>query len=117
MGSKVTHEQIDQAIRKYDRLLLVLSEHSINSDWVEFEIRRARKQEDRTNKRVLFPIRLVSYEAIGEWECFDADTKKDLATEIREYYIPDFSNWKNHDAYEKEFQKLLRDLKTEDKLP
>jgi len=28
--------------------------------------------------------------------CFDADTGKDSAREIREYFIPDFSNWKNH---------------------
>ena len=43
--------------------------------------------------------------------CFDADSGKDLAVELREYYIPDFSNWKEHDAFEKEFAKLLRDLK------
>jgi hypothetical protein len=46
-------------------------------------------------------------------ECFDADTGKDSAREIREYYVPDFTNWKHHDAYQTEFEKLLRDLKTE----
>jgi len=46
-------------------------------------------------------------------ELFDADESKDLAAEIREYYIPDFSNWKNHDPYQREFEKLLRDLRTE----
>jgi hypothetical protein len=30
----------------------------------------------------------------------DADTGKDLAREIREYYIRDFSHWKDHDAYQ-----------------
>jgi hypothetical protein len=34
--------------------------------------------------------------------------------EIREYYIPDFSSWKEHDAYQREFGKLLRDLRTEE---
>jgi len=63
--------------------------------------------------RVLFPVRLVFLEVIREWELFDADEGKDLAVEIREYYIPDFSNWKNHDPYAKEFRKLLRDLNTE----
>ena len=43
----------------------------------------------------------------------DADTGKDLATEIREYFIPDFSNWKDHDSFEKAFNRLLRDLKAE----
>ena len=116
-GGKKTHEQIDQAIRKYDRLLLILSEHSMNSEWVEFEIRKARKLEVQKKKRVLFPIRLVSYKTIKEWECFDADTKKDLATEIREYHIPDFSDWKNHNAYAKGFERLLRDLKAEATAP
>jgi hypothetical protein len=45
------------------------------------------------------------------WEGFDADTGKDSAREIREYFIPDFSNWKNYDAYQVAFQRLLRDLK------
>jgi hypothetical protein len=36
-----------------------------------------------------------------------------LAVEIREYHIPDFSDWKNHDAYSEGLKNLLRDLKTE----
>ena len=47
--------------------------------------------------------------------CFDADSGKDLAVELREYYIPDFSNWKAHDAFETEFAKLLRDLRAIEK--
>ena len=31
---------------------------------------------------------------------FDADPGIDSAREIREYFIPDFSNWKDHDSYE-----------------
>jgi hypothetical protein len=112
-GGKKTHEQIDQAIRVYDKLLLILSEASINSDWVEFEIRKARKREVAEKRRVLFPIRLIDYEMLTQWECFDADTKKDLATEIREYFIPDFSTWKDHDPYQQALTRLLRDLKAE----
>jgi hypothetical protein len=62
-------------------------------------------------RQVLFPVGLVSYEAIRGWECFDADTGKDSAREIREYFIPDFSNWKNSEAYRVAFHRLLRDLK------
>jgi hypothetical protein len=39
---------------------------------------------------------------------------KDSAREIREYFIPDFSNWKDHDSYQEAFQSLLRDLKSAD---
>ncbi len=63
---------------------------------------------------MLFPVRLVSFEAIRDWELFDADEGKDLAAEIREYYIPDFSDWKKHDPYADGLKNLLRDLKTED---
>jgi hypothetical protein len=111
-GKKI-HEQIDEAIRRYERLLLILSPNSMNSEWVKTEIRKARKRERTEKKRVLFPVRLVSFETIRDWELFDADEGKDLAAEIREYYIPDFSDWKNHDSYAKGFQNLLRDLKTE----
>ena len=43
------------------------------------------------------------------------DAGKDSAREIREYFIPDFSNWKDHDAYQAAFQRLVRDLKAEGK--
>jgi hypothetical protein len=44
-------------------------------------------------------------------ECFDADTGKDLAREICEYFIPDFSNWEDLDFYRCAFDQLLQDLK------
>jgi len=37
--------------------------------------------------RKLFPIRLVTMETLQAWACFDADTGKDLAVEVREYFI------------------------------
>jgi hypothetical protein len=116
-GGKKLHEQINDAIRVHDRLLVVLSEHSINSEWVKTEISKARKREIREKKRVLFPIRLVEFETLPAWECFDADIGKDSAREIREYFIPDFSNWKDHDSYQAAFERLLRDLKAETSSP
>jgi uncharacterized protein YjbI with pentapeptide repeats len=112
-GGKKIHEQIDEAIRVYDRLLLILSEHSMKSDWVETEISKARKRELREHRRMLFPVRLVDIEKLRDWERFDADIGKDSAREIREYFIPDFSNWKNHDSYQNSFGRLLQDLKPE----
>jgi uncharacterized protein YjbI with pentapeptide repeats len=111
-GGKKLHEQIDEAIRRYERLLLILSPNSMNSEWVKTEIRKARNREREEKKRVLFPVRLASLKAIRDWELFDADEGKDLAVEIREYYIPDFSNWKNHDSYAKALLDLVRDLVT-----
>lgn len=110
-GGEKLREQIDRAIQVHDRLLIVLSEHSLCSRWVETEIRRAHSTEVREKRRKLFPIRLVGYERLQAWECFDSDTGEDLAREVREYYIPDFTNWKEHDSFETEFAKLLKALR------
>ncbi len=92
-GQKI-HEQIDEAIRLHDKLLLILSPHSMNSEWVKTEIRKARKREVADNRRMLFPVSLVGFQPLKEWECFDAEIGKDAAVEIREFFIPDFSSWK-----------------------
>src|ERR1700722_984790 len=116
-GGRKIHEQIDEAIRLHDKLLLILSSHSMDSEGEKTEIAKTRKRERRDQRRVLFPIRLAPFETLRDWECFDADTGKDSAREIREYFIPDFSNWKNHDSYQEAFQSLIRDLKASDAKP
>jgi len=113
-GGQKIHEQLERAIQVHDRLLIVLSESSMQSEWVMTEIRNARQAEIIENRRKLFPIRLVDFDAIRKWKCFDADTGKDLAVELREYFIPDFSNWKEHDSFEAGFTRLLNDLKAEE---
>jgi uncharacterized protein YjbI with pentapeptide repeats len=110
-AGRKTYDQIDQAIRFHDKLVLVLSEASIQSEWVMTEIRKARKAELRDKRQKLFPIRLMDFDTLRDWECFDADSSKDLAVEVREYFIPDFTRWKDHDAFEREFEKLLAALK------
>ena len=83
------------------------------SEWVQTEIAKARSREVREKRRVPFPVRLVDFESLRDWECFDADTGKDSAREIREYFIPDFSRWKDHDSYRQAFEGLLHDLRAE----
>jgi hypothetical protein len=78
---------------------------------------RAARHWGRSEKTRAVPIRLAPFETLRDWECFDADTGKDSAREIREYFIPDFSNWKNRDSYQKAFQRLLSDLKASDSKP
>ena len=96
---------IDQSIQLYDKLLLMLSEHSIDSDWVEKEVETAFEEERKRKKTVLFPVRLDS--AV-------MDTDQAWAADIRRTrHIGDFTNWKDHDAYQKAFDRLLRDLKAE----
>jgi len=96
--------RIDEAIRVHDKLLLVLSEDSVKSAWVEKEVETAFEKECRQdNKPVLFPIRLD--DAVMQ-------TDQAWAADIRRTrHIGDFSHWKEHDAYQQAFRRLLRDLK------
>jgi len=110
-GGRHLHEQIEEAIRVYDKLLILLSPDSMASSWVITELRKARKLERRTGKRKLFPLRLVDYEQVAEWECPDGDSGEDLAVEVRKYFIPDFTRWKDHDEFEKSYARLLKDLR------
>ena len=109
-GGKKVYGQIDEAIRVYDKLLLILSPASMASEWVRSEIAIARKREVEQKREVLFPIGLCPFRTIRKWEYFDSDIGKDSAREIREFHIPDFSNWKDHYAYKLSFDRLLDDL-------
>src|SRR5262249_47422028 len=112
-GGEKIHEQIDKAIGAFDKLLLVLSENSMRSEWVGTEIYKARQREINEKRRILFPIRLVDFDVIRKWEYFDSDTGKDLAREIRDYFIPDFSNWDQQTSFEEGFASFLRGLRAE----
>jgi uncharacterized protein YjbI with pentapeptide repeats len=114
-GGRKVHEQIDEAIRRYEKLLVILSPHSMSSEWVKTEIYNARQDEIKRGCRKLFPISLVPFETIKAWQAFDADTGKDMGREVREYFIPDFSNWETNADYQKAFARLLRDLKADDR--
>jgi uncharacterized protein YjbI with pentapeptide repeats len=110
-GGRKVHEQIDEAIKVYDKLLLILSDASMNSAWVRTEIANARAKEVHQGRQMLFPIAVVPFERIRTWKLFDADTGIDSAREVREYFVPDFSDWKDHDTYSRAFERLVRDLK------
>ena len=85
----------------------------MTSNRVKTEIANARACEDQQKRQMLFPIMLVPFDRIKDWKHFDADRGIDSAREIREYFIPDFSNWKDHDWYWRAFDRLLGDLKAE----
>lgn len=66
-SGKKLHEQIDDAIRMHERLLLILSPDSVNSEWVKTEMAKARKRELKEQKRVLFPIRInISFKELQD---------------------------------------------------
>jgi uncharacterized protein YjbI with pentapeptide repeats len=97
-------EEIERAIRLHDKLLVVLSENSVNSAWVEREVQAAFEKEQRQGSTVLFPVRLD--EAV-------MDCPRAWAANIRRTrHIGDFRKWKDHDSFQKSLDRLLRDLKS-----
>jgi hypothetical protein len=102
IGGKILDE-IDSAIRLRDKVLLILSEHSIKSDWVEDEVSKGFAEERKRGEIVLFPVRLD--DAV-------MDTSEPWAVKLRDQrHIGDFRRWKDHDRYKASFERVLRDLK------
>ena len=98
-------------IRIFDRLILVLSEHSLTSRWVTYGVVHAREREKRDGIQRFLPISLSPFDTLKDWTIPDPDTGSDTAREVREYFIADFSNWTDHASYPSSFQRLLRDLR------
>jgi len=97
--------RIDEVIRIYDKLLVILSEPSVASNWVEKEVETAFEEEDRRQKLVLFPIRLD--DAVME-------TRAAWASDIRRTrHIGDFRQWRDQVGYKTALRRLIRDLSTE----
>jgi hypothetical protein len=102
IGDKL-RPRIDESILLYDKVLLVLTEHSVASQWVEHEVETALGKELGGKLNVLFPIRLD--ETVLQ-------SKTGWASHVRlTRHIGDFTQWKSHDDYQKAFERLLRDLK------
>lgn len=95
--------RIDEVIRVHDKLLLILSENSVASSWVEKEVEAAIESEDEQKRTVLFPVRLDD-SVMGIKAGWPADVR-------RTRHIGDFRRWKEHDEYQKAFARLLADLK------
>jgi hypothetical protein len=107
-GAKIW-DAIDEAIKLRDKLLLILSKNSIESEWVEDEVLKASAEERDRKELVLFPIRID--DAVME-------TTEPWARKLRDQRsVGDFRQWKDHDAYKQSFERVLRDLTVKPKAP
>lgn len=95
--------QVDRAIRLNPTVLLILSENSVQSDWVQHEARLARRLEIETKHDVLCPVALDD-----SWEACDWPER--LREQIMEYNILDFSEWRDEDKFRLMFSRLLDGL-------
>lgn len=88
-----------------DKLLLVLSEHSIGRPWVQQEVEAACKKEQQCGRQILVPLALddTIQHTVQTW-----------ALTLRRWkQISDFTRWKRDDDYQRAFERLLRNLKAE----
>jgi TIR domain len=92
-------DQIMEAIHELDRLLVVLSPHSMTSDWVKKEVQLAWNH----RRDSLLPIRLCAIEEIDTWTA--ASQMPDLG---EEFPIQDFSAWQEASSYEHALHMLMK---------
>lgn len=94
------HAHMDEAIRAGDKLLIVLSENSINSTRLESEVKAALEKGREDAQAILIPVRL---------DDAAINTDQPWAAQLRATsHILDFSN---EGKYQKAFDELLKDLK------
>jgi uncharacterized protein YjbI with pentapeptide repeats len=101
-------KQVSRAIRLNDVVVLVLSEASINSDWVQNELEMARRKENEEDRDVLCPVALdESWKA----KVFGDETpNRQLWQTLIHKNILNFSQWET-DAFNAQFDKLLQGMK------
>ncbi len=97
-------KQVDRAIRHNPTVLLVLSEHSVESDWVEYEAQKARELGKELKRDVLCPVALD-----GSWQTCAWEGR--LRQQIMKYNVLDFSEWQDSATFDTQFDRLLRGLR------
>jgi hypothetical protein len=100
-GNKIW-DTIDHALGTRDKVLLIMSQDAVASDWVEDEVNKAFALERERRRTVLVPIRLddAVLRAAEPW-----------AAKLRDQrHIGDFTSWRNSELYHRELERLLRDL-------
>lgn len=103
MKSGRIEKQIDHAMRLNPTVLLILSKDSLQSDWVEHEVRTARSLEKEMKKDVLCPVAVDDTWKNSPWA-------KRIMEQIMEYNILDFSEWKDDAKFDNTFNKLIDGL-------
>ncbi|MBI5297940.1 MAG: toll/interleukin-1 receptor domain-containing protein [Chloroflexi bacterium] len=103
MTSGRMETQIDRAIRQNPTVLLILSKNSLNSDWVQHEVRAARSLEKELGRDALCPVALDDSWKSAPWPAR-------IMEQIMEYNILDFSGWDSAPIFEAKFSKLLSGL-------
>lgn len=96
-------DSIEKQIRRKDKLIVILSKNSVNSRWVETEVRAALEIEETRHRPVLLPIDIDG--AV-------VNTRKAWAAQIRrDRHIGKFLDWNSAESYLTGMDRLLIALK------
>ncbi len=108
-------DAVDRGIRLWDKVLLCCSRESLASIWVDREIEKTLKKEERLWKergeRVLaiIPLNLDGY--LFNWQSEKADL-------VQARLAADFTGWEHDNAkFEEQFEKVVKALRTEREEP
>jgi uncharacterized protein YjbI with pentapeptide repeats len=99
------HRLVDDAMRTYDKVVLLLSTSLVLNERFAFQMERALPLEERQHRTILFPLRLDDsvLQNLAWW-----------ATKLREKHpIHDFTGWKQPEEYQRVLTRLIDDLKAE----
>lgn len=94
--------EIDKSINRYDRVIVVCSENSLQSGPVIREIERTLQREDAEKKGILCPIRTDDY-IFNAWV---HERKADVISKV----VGDFRDWRNRNKYRIAYKKLYAAL-------
>jgi len=95
---------IDAALNLHDKELLIMSEHSLASAWLEDDIYAAFEKEEKTGEIILIPILLDDSVKYSE--------KPWIVKMRRSRQIFDFSLWQDDETYRDMLDSLARGLKS-----
>jgi len=101
IGGQISQE-LHRGLAGQDKVLLVLSENSVDSGWVQEELRRVTDLESLRRRDILFPIGI---------DDFAFATTRASIRELRgKRQIANFTGWTNDAVYRLSLRRLVRDL-------
>jgi uncharacterized protein YjbI with pentapeptide repeats len=106
-----TPGQLEGALATFDRWLLIVSDHAMNSHWVLAELRKAR-QAERNGPGKLHVIALADSKSVSKW--LPAERTDDRASQERSFLVTDFSGWKLSESFDRAYSLLMERLRRED---
>jgi uncharacterized protein YjbI with pentapeptide repeats len=100
------HKIINSAVNIHDKVIMILSENSVDQDWAEGEIETVLQKENRDGKAVLVPLVIDDAIKFAEKPCG--------IKMRRTHRIHDFSMWEDNSEFQEVLSQLLDELNAEE---